>query len=87
MTRERLRRLALIQDDMAYHRRQLDELESEYIAITAWMDGIECRQTKAIMRHRYSKGRSWMQIATQMGGYSPDSIRMMHNRYLDRQRT
>ena len=84
MTRDRLRRLALIQDDMLYHRRRMETLEDEYIAIMAWIDGIECRQTKAIMRHRYSSGRTWVQIATKMGGYTPDSVRMMHNRYLAR---
>lgn len=55
-----------------------DELE-EYIAT------IDDSQTRMIFTLRYVNGLSWKQVAKHIGGgNTADSVRMIHNRFLER---
>ena len=70
---------------MRHMKRWLERMEDEYTELTAWIDGIEDGLTRSIMRMRYFEGLNWTQIAHKVGNNSPDSVRMVHNRYLNAQ--
>ena len=44
--------------------------------------GIDDSLLRQVMTLRYIDGRSWQAISVRLGGVSPDSLRIMHDRYL-----
>ena len=55
----------------------------EYLAqLDHFIESIEDSQTRLIFHLRYVNGLNWTQVAWKMGGNTPDSARMTHNRYL-----
>jgi len=59
------------------------EQSQEAERIMAWIQSIEDPMIQVIMHARYIKGKSWVGVSVAVGGSnSPDSVRMMHNRYL-----
>lgn len=80
--RDRLRNLRHIREDMRHMKRWYERMEEEYEELTAWIDGIEDSFVRSIMRMRYFEGLEWSQIAHRIGGNTPDSVRMTHNRFL-----
>jgi len=59
----------------------LDELTN----LEAFIGQIDDAYLRLIFTYRYIKGLSWVQVAHKLGGSTADSVRMMHNRYLQRQ--
>ena len=63
--------------------RLLAEQEKEAERIMEWIETLEDPLIKVIMHARYIRGKSWTAVAMAVGGgNTPDSIRMLHNRYL-----
>jgi len=48
----------------------------------AWIESIADPFLRMIFRLRCIEGRSWGSVAFRIGGNTPDSVRMAHNRYL-----
>lgn len=47
-----------------------------------FIESIDDSQTRTVFRLRYVNCFSWQQVAVRLGGNTADSVRMMHNRYL-----
>lgn len=63
--------------------RLVAEQEEESERIMDWIQTIEDPMIQTIMHARYIKGKSWTAVAYSVGGNNtPDSVRMLHNRYL-----
>ena len=63
--------------------RMVAEQEAESERILAWIQTLDDPMMQTIMHARYIKGKSWAAVSMAVGGNnSPDSVRMMHNRYL-----
>lgn len=63
--------------------RLVAEQEAETERILAWIQSIDDPMIQVIMHSRYIKGKSWAAVSMAVGGNnSPDSVRMIHNRYL-----
>ena len=56
----------------------------EYAKLQAFITEIEDSQTRLIFTLRYMDNLSWHQVAWRLGGNTPDSVRMIHNRFLAR---
>ena len=50
--------------------------------LNRYIASVEDSQMRLILSLRYVSGLNWIQIAAAIGGNTPDSIRMMHNRFL-----
>ena len=63
--------------------RMLKEQQKESERIMEWIQTIEDPMIQTIMHARYIRNKSWTAVSMAVGGNnSPDSVRMMHNRYL-----
>lgn len=62
--------------------RKLEEAISEVERLEAFINSIEEAQIRTVFRLRYVNCLSWQQVAVKLGGNTADSVRMMHNRYL-----
>lgn len=62
--------------------RKLEESVSESERLEAFINSIEEAQIRTVFRLRYVNCLSWQQVAVKLGGNTADSVRMMHNRYL-----
>lgn len=63
-------------------RRRLAELEKLVEELESFIAGIEDSLTRQILILRYIEGLNWAGVATKIGGgNTPDSVRMMHNRF------
>lgn len=63
--------------------RLVQQQKQEAERVMDWIQGIEDPMIQAIMHARYIKGKSWTAVAYSVGGNNtPDSVRMLHNRYL-----
>ena len=63
--------------------RLVAEQQKESERILRWIEEIEDPLVQTIMHARYIRGKSWTAVSMAVGGYnSPDSVRMIHNRYL-----
>ena len=74
-----------VKENKIMERIQRLELEQSREAerIMAWIQSIDDPIVQVIMHSRYIKGRSWVAVSIAVGGNnSPDSVRMLHNRYL-----
>lgn len=68
-------------DDVAklikYRRKKLQEKKKQIEALDEWIDNIEDDQTRIVFDLYYRRGKTWKQIAAQLGGvYSEDYIRL-----------
>jgi len=59
-------------------RRYVEELTR----LELFIDQIDNAYLRLIFTYRYIKCLSWVQVAHKLGGSTADSVRMMHNRYL-----
>lgn len=63
--------------------RLVAEQEAETERVLAWIQSIDDPMIQVIMHSRYIRGKSWAAVSMAVGGNnSPDSVRMIHNRYL-----
>jgi len=68
-----------LKDQLDRSRRQA---MAEWSGLQAFIDTIEDSQIRLIFMLRYQDDLSWHQVAWRLGGNTPDSVRMIHNRYL-----
>lgn len=59
---------------------------AEYNRLIRYIDGIDEPFVRLIFRARYVDGKSWRQVAHAVGGggTTEDSVRMIHNRFLQK---
>ena len=57
---------------------------AEYNRLIRYINGIDDSFIRQIFMLRYVNGLSWNQVALSIGGNSEDSVRMAHNRYLEK---
>ena len=63
--------------------RRVQQQKQEVERVMDWIQSIDDPMIQAIMHARYIKGKSWTEVAYSVGGNNtPDSVRMLHNRYL-----
>jgi len=86
MTKERLAQLRYLRAEIKHLELSLDAAEAELGGLLAWIEDIEDSHVRQIFRLRYMCGLRWYQIATRIGGNTPDAVRMAHERYLQRTR-
>jgi hypothetical protein len=55
----------------------------EYARLIQYINTIGNSLNRRILNLRYVDGMSWRQIAQRIGGNTADSIRMIHNRFLE----
>ena len=69
-------------------RDQLNKLRhnamESYAELQTFIAQIDDSQTRLIFTLRYVDSLSWHQVAWRLGGNTSDSVRMTHNRYLER---
>ena len=64
--------------------RRVDDLQDLRAEIFEWMEGIEDSLLRQVIILRHVNGLGWRQVAKEIGGgNTPDSVRMLHDRYLD----
>lgn len=61
---------------------KLKEISFVEREILEYIDGIDDSLIRQIMTLRHIELKSWVQISNIIGGSTPDSLRMMHKRYL-----
>jgi len=57
---------------------------AECTQLQQFIAGISDSHIRLIFILRYMDGLNWHQVAWRLGGNTPDSVRMIHNRYLAR---
>lgn len=65
-------------------RSRLAEAVEELEKLEEFIGSIEDAQIRTVFRLRYVNCLSWQQVAVRLGGNTSDSVRMMHNRFLQR---
>ena len=63
--------------------RALEELER----LQTYIDSIDDTLLRQIFTLRHVRNFSWVQVAHRLGGNTPDSCRMMHDRYIENNNT
>ena len=53
--------------------------------LNRYIDTIDDSQVRMILSLRYINGLNWTQIAASIGGNTSDSVRMIHNRFLEKE--
>lgn len=65
-------------------KKRMEESVAQVEKIETFINSIEDAQIRTVFRLRYVNCLSWQQVAVRLGGNTADSVRMMHNRYLQR---
>lgn len=63
-------------------RRRRQRVKAERAAIEAFVESIQDSHLRTVITLRYVKGMPWAQVASNIGGNTPDSVRMAVERFL-----
>ena len=77
------KRLSTRRVELKYKHRQA---EREYDKLTEYIDNIPDRLVRLIFTYRYREGLSWPKVAGQIKGSNEDSLRILHDRYIEKHR-